>query len=290
MSGIDHLVLCVRDLDDARAHYSALGFTMAPKAQHPFGTGNSNIQLQGCFLEVLSVMAPQDIVEPRPGEFSFSAFNRDFLARREGFSMLVLQSHDPAADQVRFSKHNLQTYEPFEFSRQARQPDGSEVTVGFSLRFATDPGMPDAAFFTCHQHAPELFWKPEYQSHANTAQTIEEVAIVSDHPLSHSSFLRGFAGISDVIAGDHELWLETERGRIAVLTPQLFAERYRSPAPDLSGGARLAGYTIAVSDMSVCRDCLGQSQTTFQERDGRLSIAAARNFGVAVSFVGQDGT
>jgi hypothetical protein len=289
VNGIDHLVLCVRDLDGARARYTALGFTMAPKAQHPFGTGNSNIQLQGSFLEVLTVMAPGDIVEHDDNAFSFSAFNRDFLARGEGLSMLVLESHDPDADQARFSKHNLQTYAPFDFSRQARQPDGSEATVGFSLRFTTDPGMPDAAFFTCRQQAPELFWKAEYQAHANTAQAVDDVAIVSDHPLSHSAFLTGFTGVTDVIAADSELRLETPRGSICVLTPELFEARYHSATPDLSNGARLAGFTVAVKSLAICRDCLKQAGVAYQEADGRLTIPARQNFNAALAFVEHSG-
>ena len=284
MSGIDHLVLCVNDLDAARARYQALGFTMVPKAQHPFGTGNSNIQLQGSFLEILCVMESGDIVEHAKDSFSFSAFNRDFLAQREGFSMLVMESEDAAADQVQFSAHNLETFAPGGFSRQAQLPDGSSVTVGFSLTFTVDRGMPDAGFFTCQQHAPEHFWKPEYQTHANTAQAVSEVAIVSDHPLSHSGFLRGFTGANDVIAGDDQLVVETPRGVIRVLTPALFEERYCSPAPDLSNGARLGGYTITVKDIAVLEACLNHSEVSFERDEGRLAIGSPQLFGVAASF------
>ena len=52
---IDHLVLCVRDLDAARRVYEQLGFTLTPKALHPFGTENSLVQLHGNFLELLAV-------------------------------------------------------------------------------------------------------------------------------------------------------------------------------------------------------------------------------------------
>ena len=53
--GIDHLVLPVHDLAQAMARYVALGFTVTPRAVHPFGTANALIQLQGCFLELLEV-------------------------------------------------------------------------------------------------------------------------------------------------------------------------------------------------------------------------------------------
>lgn len=282
MTGIDHLVLCVRDLERARAHYQALGFTMTPPARHPFGTGNSNIQLQGCFLEVLTVMSRDDIVEHAPGHFSFSAFNRDFLDQREGFSMLVLESHDPLRDQDRFTRQHLVTYAPFEFSRQAAQPDGSRATVGFSLRFTTDPGMPAAAFFTCHQHAPELFWKPQYQTHANTAHSVAEIAIVSDHPLSHARFLTGFTGQRDVIASDERLIVETGRGRICVMKPADFENTYNSPQPDLSNGARLAGYTIAVDDLVACKAHIASSGIAHTCHPSHLVVHAHDNFATAL--------
>ena len=92
MKGINHLVLAGHDLEAMRAHYRSLGFTVTPRAQLPFGTGNSLIQLHGTYLEPLAITAPQDVSEHRPGHFSFGAFNRDYLARHEGFSMLVFDT------------------------------------------------------------------------------------------------------------------------------------------------------------------------------------------------------
>src|SRR5262245_38982512 len=175
MKGIDHLVLCGRDHPAMRETYAALGFTLTPEARHPFGTGNSLIQLEGCFLELLSVFEPEKIPEPRPGHFSFAAFNRDFLSKGEGMSMLVLDSTDARADVATFRAAGLNAYDPFDCSRQARLPDGSLATVGFSLAFATDPKLPNLAFFTSQQHAPQHFWKPQYQRHPNRALTVLEV-------------------------------------------------------------------------------------------------------------------
>src|SRR5689334_22185913 len=98
MKGINHLVLAGRDLEALRSCYQALGFTVTPRAQHPFGTGNSVVQLHGTYLELLSITVPKDVTEHSPGNFSFSAFNRDYLARNEGFSMMVLDTPDARAD------------------------------------------------------------------------------------------------------------------------------------------------------------------------------------------------
>ncbi len=136
MRGIDHLVIDVADLEAGRAFYERIGFTMTPRGQHPFGTGNSLAQLQGGFLEVLSVTEPDNVPEAAPGHFSFGAFNRDFLRRRlgggqaGGTAMLVLRTDDAEADRVAWGLAGLATYAPFGFERQARQPDGGEVTMG----------------------------------------------------------------------------------------------------------------------------------------------------------------
>ena len=142
MKGINHLVLAGHDLEAMRSHYAGLGFTVTPRAQHPFGTGNSLIQLHGTYLEPLAVTVPQDVPEHRAGHFSFAAFNRDYLARHEGFSMLALDASDARADIEAWRAAGLQTYEPFDFSRTAKMPDGEEITVGFSLAFVSHPAAP----------------------------------------------------------------------------------------------------------------------------------------------------
>lgn len=284
MSGLDHLVLAVADLDQARTRYQAMGFTMTPKAQHPFGTGNSNIQLQGCFLEVLTVMAPQDIPEHGKNTFSFAAHNRDFLAKGDGFSMLVLESGDARADQQRFAAAGLKTYDPFDFSRKAQLPSGEEVTVGFSLAFATDPLSPENSFFTCQQHAPEHFWKPDYQAHANTAHTITDACIVSPTPGDHSAFLQGYTGRTPVEQADGTLQVETGRGNISVMDPARFTQEYQCATPDISNGDRLVGYRIGVDDLSAVSSQLDGAGIPFTSAGERIHVSPQQTFGVAVAF------
>src|SRR3954468_9563267 len=53
---LDHVVLCVSGLEQARESYRALGFSLTPPATHPFGTRNSLVQLPGRnFLELLAL-------------------------------------------------------------------------------------------------------------------------------------------------------------------------------------------------------------------------------------------
>src|ERR1700687_4838382 len=135
--GIDHLVIAVRDLDVAGATYRRLGFTLTPEARHPFGTKNSLVQLDGAFLELVAIADPALIPEPTR-RFSFAAFNRDFLARHEGLSMLVLKSRDANLDHAAFATRGLPAFEPIRFERTARAPDGSERRGAFTMTFTLD--------------------------------------------------------------------------------------------------------------------------------------------------------
>ena len=63
MKEINHLVLAGQDLDALRGTYGALGFTLCPRGQHPFGTGNTVIQLERNYLELLAVTQPDDVIE-----------------------------------------------------------------------------------------------------------------------------------------------------------------------------------------------------------------------------------
>src|ERR1700730_1511166 len=96
--GLDHIVHAVRDLDAAAKIYSSAGFTVGVRNSHPWGTHNRIVQLKNCYIEILEVAEPEKIVPHGAGSFSFGAFNRAFLAKREGFSMLILNSSNTADD------------------------------------------------------------------------------------------------------------------------------------------------------------------------------------------------
>jgi len=199
MPGLDHAVIVTRDLSALSAEFEALGFTLTPLAQHPWGTANRLVQFEGGnFLELLAVDRP-DLVAREPattpgGPFSFGRHAARFLQEREGLAMLALQTVDGAADLARWQAAGLVTYAPFHFERQAALPDGNVVTVAFSLAFTTDAALPDFVFFTCRQHAPEHFWKPAYQRHANGARELLEVSIPAADPASSAPFLTGLTG------------------------------------------------------------------------------------------------
>ena len=250
--GIDHIVHAVRDLDAAAALYKSLGFTVGARNRHPWGTHNYLVQFPGFFIELLTLAEP-DKLGSDGFSTMFGVYNRDFLKRREGFSLLILESRDAGADEAAFRAAGIAASDTMRFEREGRRPDGSPVKVAFSLAFAEDKRAPDIHFAVCQQHYPENFWNPAFQKHANGATGIAGAIAVADDPAAHRAFLEVFAG-APARKGKDGFAIGTARGEIEVVTPQAFTARLGVAAPDVSGGARLAAIRLAVADASLLQD------------------------------------
>ncbi len=281
----DHLVLCVEELEQAREFYAKAGFTLTPVAIHPFGTHNSLVQLQGNFLEILALNDPSLIAGHGVRSFSFAAFNRNFLKFQHGFSMTVFQGKDAPRDAAEFAAEGLGDYAPFDFSRTAKLPDGSQVRVSFSLAFAVHKDMPEAAFFTCHQHNPEYFWKPEYQAHENSARTIVETMMVAKNPTQYCDFFSRLLHSIATIKDHGGLSFALEGGRFTLFTPNQWRERFSNEIPpDLTRGPRLAGYTIAVDSLEKTTRCLTKNHMAYAPSQSGIFISAKTAHGCVIEF------
>jgi hypothetical protein len=238
--GLDHIVHAVRDLDAAAALYRDLGFTVGARNKHPWGTHNHIVQFPGFFIEILTLAEPDKMRADDPFAQEFGVYNRDFAARHEGLSMLVLESHDSGGDVAAFRHAGIAASDSVRFEREGRRPDGSPVHLAFSLAFARDKAASEARFFTCQQHYPENFWNPKFQSHANGATGIGTVVVVANEPARHRDFFRAFTGAAAVAPDGDGLRIALPRGAIEVMTPHAYTLRYDLSPPDTASGPRLA--------------------------------------------------
>ncbi|MBL8894483.1 MAG: VOC family protein [Rhizobiales bacterium] len=278
MRGLNHLVLTGHDLDRMRDHYEALGFTLAPRGRHPFGTDNAVIQLLGCYLELLAVARPQDVPEHGANSFSFAAFNRDYVARHEGFAMLVFDTPDARADIAAWQKAGLKTYEPFDFQRAAKLPSGEEITVGFSLAFTRAAIAPWIGLFACQHYRPDYYEQERYLAHANTAQGVREVWISGDGALALCDFMAKLTGLEAQPESADKVFFTTRTGDLVLAAPQAFAAAFGEAPPHPQDGPHLAGLTIG------CRDLSPLAGRNLQKIGDRLVLPAKRNFGTALAF------
>lgn len=264
---IDHLVLAVHDLDAAALFYERLGFQVGARNRHPWGTENRLVQFQSSFLELITVGKGAEIAPHGPRFFSFGAFVRDYLARREGLAMLVLDSRDARNDAARFAESGIGDYEPFLFERKGRRPDGSETHVAFTLAFATDPHLPETSFFVCQQHFPEAFWNPDLQSHANGAADVSAVTLSVEHPPVHTSFLKAFSGAAN--EGEGSFFALKNGSKLQVVAGE-----------DASG---FTAFRVRVPDLTVVKAKLSEEQIAFHEAQDYLAVASP-HLGVTIQF------
>ena len=280
--GLDHIVHAVADLDAAADFYRRCGFQVGARNRHPWGTHNHVVQLPGFFIEVLTVAEPDKLGDDGLSRH-FGVPNRDAIAAGDGFSMLVVESADSAADVADFKHAGIGIADTLPFSRHATLPDGATATVGFSLAFARDPGSPRTLFATCQQANPEAFWSAAYQRHDNGAKAVAGVVLVSDKPDAHDGFLQAFTGVADSEPRIDDVLLRTPRGAIEVVTPSLFAERY-GVLPRQGQGATLAALRIAVSSLDDVESLLRAADIASARAGAMLAVPPQAAFGATLLF------
>ena len=281
--GLDHIVHAVHDLDAAADLYRRMGFTVGARNKHPWGTHNHIVQLPGFFIELLTIGEPEKLGDDGFSKL-FGRYNQDFLSRREGLSLLILESKDAAADKEAFAEAGISMSDVMKFEREGKRPDGSTVKVAFSLTFADDPGAPDIRFCTCQQHYPENFWNPAFQNHKNGAGAIAGVVIVAAKPADHRFFLRSFSGASEIEANGVSIAAKTDRGELTVVDPVGFSRQFGTAPPPAKDGARLAAIRFEVSDLAAAEEVLRSAKVRFNTTGGQAVISGDAAFGATIVF------
>jgi Glyoxalase-like domain len=242
------------------------------------------MQLQGCYMELLTVRDHSKIPPHAAGRFSFGAFNAAYLAGREGMSMLALQTDDAEQDQRAFAAKGLDIYEPLHFSHKRSFRDGSEATVSYSVAFVTNPAMPEAAFFTCQHHAPHNFWRPEYQRHANGARSVAEVVMAANEPSGLVDFLGRLFDSKPVKGEAGSLQVLLRNGTITVLDAKGLAARYAQPDLGALDRPRFVGVAVAVEDADRVGSRLEAQGIPFRRTGDTIQVGPEDAFGVMLEF------
>lgn len=284
---IDHVVHAARDLAAQAEFYRRLGFTVGARNHHPWGTENHIVQFPGHFIELIG-RGPgfRDPVDLDPHVFSFAGFVSDELKRAEGVSMVAVQAPDALAAREEFRRTGLGDFEPFHFERKGKKADGSDSHVAFTLAFAHSRLMPHVGFFACQHHRPEDFFAPEWQTHANGAVTIAGAVIVAENPSAHAEFLSGVTGQRDMLATSMGIDIEVaDEQSLEILTEPAFRHRFGASALGEEGPEpRIGALRIAVRDLAVLADVLGDAGVAAERVANRIVVPPGLAFGVALAF------
>lgn len=276
LSGIDHTLIGVRDLEAARECWARLGFTVTPRGRHiGWGTANYCIMLSRGYIELLGILDPAQFTN-----------NLDkFLETREGLMGLAFASDDPAATKTRLEALGLHPDGPKDLKRYLELPEG-DVLPEFRLLFLPKAETPDLSAFVCCHLTPELIRRSDWLDHANGAGSLAGMTIISEQP-EHSAgaysvyfgedAVRAIPGGAEVVCGQGRLRFVTCDGFAALYPGQGSWPPFAAPMP--------AAMTVTVREPSQTMTHLW-NRAIRADRDGdRIWVASSEANGLVLEFV-----
>ncbi len=255
VTGLDHYIVRVNDLDTAIQAYANLGFALAPRGRHHKGTSNQTIILDANYLELLYF----------PPELKPTSRFRTFPDAFEGAVAVALQTGNSFAVHAELTGLGFQPDAPVTGGRPVHLDSGTFDASWANTEFPSEVA-PLPLFFTCGHETRNLVYREQWQGHANGARRIEQLIVVHPNPGSLADTYRHlFGDISITARADH---LEVRRGtlRLLFLTPAQFVSRF--PGVDIPVGHEsgwFAGSVVGVRDIAQTRLVLNKNRVTFQQ-------------------------
>ncbi len=277
IAGIDHVIVGVRDLEQARLEWSRLGFTLSPRGRHiGQGTANYCIMFPSDYVELLGIVDPNDFVQGLDS----------FLARREG---LMAAAFAPAAtpEEVRAAllRREFHPAEARPLGRELELPEGT-VMPRFSLISLPADETPGLDSFVCTHLTPELMRRPEWMDHPNGAVGLKGIHVLVESTAALLEAYDRLFGIQQVTTTDAVACVHVGPHRIVFSTPDDFSTMY--PALDVASDFPLPGIVsieFAAAKRENTADCLTRRQVPFDELpDGSLVVPAREASGAILFF------
>ncbi|MEO8858886.1 MAG: VOC family protein [Burkholderiaceae bacterium] len=260
---IDHVVIAVSALAQAKGIYERLGFTLSPKGVHSaeMGTENRTIMLRDDYVELLAVTAPTE----RNADW------RQVLEQGGGLASMALRTEDAAAAREQWIADGLEPAQAIQFSRPVRRADGSTLEARFEIVWL--PVQPDMGLgvFVCQQFTREAVWLPELQVHANTAVAVSRVVLACpDAERSADQWQRALPGarVRPTTAG-----FMVDTGRHTLNLVQQNVQEVRA-----------LGIDFAVTDLRACSSALVEGEIAYRDEGARLTVRPEFACNVAIGF------
>lgn len=276
LTGIDHCVILVRDLDAAAETYRRLGFTLSPRGYHSahMGSANHTIMLQEDYFELLGMIAATE----------HNRRWREEIARGEGLSAVALQTDDADRACAEIRSLGMAAGDVVAFSRPVDLPDGGKAEAAFRVTNFPEDLLPGMHLFVCGQLTRDTVWIPELMAHANGARGLAALVMACADPdamAARWARIFGTAAVAGISGGAR---VSTGKTDIDLLAPPSLAQRYPGLSVD-AGRDRLVGLALRVADAGRARAALDAGKVPWRDSDGRTIVAPADACGTVLEFV-----
>ncbi|WP_274423930.1 VOC family protein [Chelativorans sp. YIM 93263] len=279
---LDHCVLPTRSLAAARARLSALGFTVAADAAHPFGTANCCVFFEDdTYLEPLAIVAEDLTAAAIQVGNTFVDRDRHYRAVQgdEGFSAFVLGTADADADHARFVGEGVSAGSILSFSRPFVDAHGVQGEASFKLAFAA-PIHSEVFFFTCERVKSPSADRATLQRHRNGVIGISHVLLTASRPGDYENFLSLFCGIEPLRRDAGPVEFAMANATVSLIPPALAS----ALDMDGSGGLGLSGITFLTQYLPDVRGALAAAEIHHEVRERRIVVPPAVGQGATFIF------
>jgi len=273
IAGIDHAIIGVRDLDQARSVYEKLGFRPTPRGRHVgWGTANYCLMFEEDYLEILGIIDSK----------SFTNNLEKFLKTREGLMSVALETRDPDATRNAWADATLEPADVKDLSRLL-EPDTELQFKNVMLDAKKTAGVP---LFACAHLTPEPMRQPGWTEHPNSAVGINAITVVTTEPKDFVDPMSRVFGEPRLTETDNTLAVHTGRGVLLFATPDDLDMLHPQLQADLvDDNACLAVLSLQVRSLAAVADWLDHQDIPYRrEASGAIGVDAEHANGVMLEF------
>ena len=266
----DHVVVNASDrLDDAKATYERLGFTLTPRGYHSLGSTNHLAIFGTDYLELLGL--PIEATRP------------DVASDPIGLNGLVFGTEDSGSVYAALAAAGVPATPPNEFTRPVDLGDGTSRDATFrTVHIQPAAGRPGRLYF-CHHFTRDLVWRDEWRQHANGAVGIVRAVIASSDPSIIGTLFARMFGDTAVRPIEGGIRLAVGAQAIEVLDPATVARQMGNAAADAAGRDHyMAALTLRTRGLDLVRSAVGVNAIV---EAGRVLVPASAAMGCPLEFV-----
>lgn len=276
ISGLDHVIVGVRDLEAARRAFAHLGFVVSPRGSHiGWGTANYCIMFPKDYVEILGIVDATQFTN-----------NLDrFLATREGLMSLAYACDDAGAAAEALRGRGIAAEGPKDLKRNLELPDGT-VQPAFKLTHLPAAVSPAASSFICQHLDRPMVWQDQWLAHENGACDVLSVTGVVAEPGDAAVAYGKLFGPAAVSTGRGCIEVDVGGATVRLTAPGGLSRLYPGmlalpdhPPPWLSG-MRLAVESLTATAAAL--DARGVPY--FRDGDRVLRVPPEMACGVVIEF------
>lgn len=275
IDGLDHSIIGVRDLEQARATYEKLGFTITRRGRHiGWGTANYCVMFGPDYLEILGIVDPSQ----------FDAGLNDFIKHREGLLKIASRSSEMEVTAQHLADSGFDPAPVQDLARLLEMPEG-DVKPAFKLTHLPAEKTPGLSTFFCQHLTPDLVWRKEWLEHANGAKTVYAYTILHYDPAALAGTYEKMFG-HPACQQEGRLIVETGGGKLVFCDPEYLDQLH--PGLNWAGpkeDGTMVAATITVGETAVTAAVLEKNGVPFERReDGSILVQPDQAHGMGICF------